>query len=78
MLPIGIPPSFFKVIKTIFSKYILQNKKPRVNDNLLTGKKKKGGMALPDVGRYYKAIILARLVEWGNINTKKRWVKMED
>lgn len=43
MLPIGILSSFFKVIKTIFLKYIWQNKKPRVNNNLLTRKKEKGG-----------------------------------
>lgn len=77
MLPIGIPSSFFMVLKTIFRKYIWQNKKSRVNNNLLTRKKKRG-MALPDVSRYYKAITLARLVEWANLNTKKRWVKMED
>lgn len=35
-------------------------------------------MALPYVDRNYKAITLARLVEWANLNTKKRWVKMED
>lgn len=41
MLPIGMPPSFFKVIKTIVLKYIWQNKKPKVNNTLLTRKKKK-------------------------------------
>lgn len=35
-------------------------------------------MSFPDVGRYYNTIILARLVEWANINTKKRLEKMED
>lgn len=50
MLPIGLPPSFFKVIKTILLKYIWQNKKPRVNYNLLT-RKKKGRDVVPRRGK---------------------------
>lgn len=70
MLPIEIPQCFFKIIKTIILKYIWQNKKARVNIRFLYRKKKKGG--------YYTAVILARLVEWVNTNTKKQWVKTED
>ena len=35
-------------------------------------------MALPDIKRYYKAIILARLAEWANPYTRKKWVQMEN
>ena len=41
-------------------------------------KKKKGGLAVPDIKRYYTAVIIARLVEWVYTNTNKRWVKMEN
>ena len=60
-------------------KYIWQGKKARVNYTLLSRKKKGGGvLALPDIKRYYYAVILARLAEWTKIYTKKKWVQMED
>lgn len=40
MLPIGIPQSFFKKIKTILIKYIWQNKKPRIKFALGKGNTK--------------------------------------
>lgn len=31
-----------------------------------------------DIKSYYKAVIIARMVEWANVNSEKRWASMED
>lgn len=78
MLPVKIPQSFFKIIKTILLKYIWLNKKPRIKYTLITRKKEHGGLAVPDISRYYKAIVLTRMLEWTNKKNEKKWVEMEN
>lgn len=65
MLPIAIPQSFFRTIKTMIIKYIWQNKKPRLKFALITRKEKHGGL-IPDINKYYKSVIISRTVEWVN------------
>lgn len=77
MLPIYIPQIYFRILKTIFTKFIWQNKKPRIKYSLLCKEKKLGGLAAPDLQKYYNAIIIARVMEWTNKSTEKRWVKIE-
>lgn len=59
LLPIGIPQSFFKIIQNILTKYIWQNKKTRTKFALISRKRQHGGLAAPDIFRYYKAVIIA-------------------
>lgn len=77
MLPIAIPQSFFRIIKTMI-KYIWQNKKQRVKFTLITRKKTHGGLTVPDINRYYKSVIISRMVEWVNEKSEKKWIKMEN
>lgn len=74
MLPIAIPQSFFR-IKTMMIKYIWQNKKTRIKFALITRRKEHGSLTTPDINRYYKSVVIARMVEWVN---GKKWVKIEN
>lgn len=53
-------------------KFIWQNKNQRIKFAQITRKRKHGGLATPEINRYYKAIILARMVEWTNKNSEKQ------
>lgn len=37
-----------------------------------------GWLAVPDIKRYYKAIVLTGMMAWTNIKSEKSWVKIEN
>lgn len=76
-LPVWIPSSAFNMLDKLISKFIWQNKKPRVRLKLLTLEKNKGGLALPNIKYYYWAAQLTALVVWINNNIESGWVKIE-
>lgn len=46
--------------------------------DILKQEKKKGGLAVPDILGYYKAILVSRAIEWVRENKQKRWVNIEN
>lgn len=78
MLPVMVPQSFFKVIQKIITKFIWQNKKPRLKMALISRKRQHGGLTAPDILRYYKAVTIARMIEWTKENKEKKWIEMEN
>lgn len=54
-----------------------KRKKPRVAYKVLSRGKAQGGLAIPDFRNYYKAIIIARALEWEKSRKSKRWVSLE-
>ncbi|XP_018419792.1 PREDICTED: protein-glutamine gamma-glutamyltransferase E-like [Nanorana parkeri] len=54
-LPIHIPPSFFRSIRTAFTEFVWIQKPPRLSYDILRRPKHSGGMSLPDVHQYYIA-----------------------
>lgn len=73
---IGIGTNTIYIKYTI--KYIWQNKKTRIKFAQITRKREHGGLATPDINRYYKAIVLSRMIEWTNGNSEIKWVEMEN
>lgn len=59
-------------------RFIWQNKKPRVSFAILRQGKNQGGLAVPDVKKYYYAVALSRVVEWAREKSEKQWVKIEN
>lgn len=49
----------------------------RIKFDRLTLPKYKGGIALPDLRRYYRATHLARIVDWNIHHTVKDWTTLE-
>lgn len=77
MIPIALPMIFFQIIKIFVSKYIWQHKKPRLQCSVLSKYKAQGGLALPDFRRYYNAVVLSQILDWAELESGKRWVKVE-
>lgn len=57
-LPIRIPLSYFKQVQALFTRFVWAHKSPRIPRTLLTMPKHNGGLAMPDIRRYYQSLIV--------------------
>ena len=56
--PIKIPTQFFKEVERAICKFVSNNKKPRIAKTLLKDKRTSGGITMPDLKLYYRAIVI--------------------
>ena len=76
-LPIGIPTSAFNMLDKLISRFIWQNKRPRVRLKTLTLGKNRGGLSLPNIKYYFWAAQLTAVVAWINNDMESGWVNIE-
>lgn len=76
-LPIQIPSSYFDQINALFFDFVWAHKRPRLARRLLTLPKLYGGLAIPDLRKYYYATHLTRLIDWNRHQTTKLWTRLE-
>jgi hypothetical protein len=57
-IPIKIPTQFFNELERAISRFIWNNKKPRIPKTLLKYKRTSGGITMPDLKLYYRAIVI--------------------
>ena len=76
-LPIAVPVSTFKLLDRLVSRFIWQNKRPRVRLKVLCLHKEKGGLSLPHFRSYYWAAQLRVLVSWMRLDMDTKWVHIE-
>lgn len=77
MIPFGIPVGFFGVVSSLIGLYVWNRRRPRLARSLLTRSKRDGGLALPDLKRYFLATVLSRISDWKYHKNSKLWVKLE-
>jgi hypothetical protein len=57
-IPIKIPTQFFNKLERATCKFIWSNEKPRIAKPLLKDKRTSGGITMPDLKLYYRAIVI--------------------
>lgn len=57
-IPITLPQTFFGQIRRALTKFVWGDKHPRISYDILRRHKEEGGLGLPDLHLYYKAMAL--------------------
>ena len=76
-IPIKIPTQFFIELGQ-FSNSSGITKKPRVAKTILNNKRNAGGISIPDLKQYYRAIVLKTAWYWYSDRQADQWNRIED
>ncbi len=77
MLPLSPPPGYFKEINSIISKFIWNDKCPRIKLITLQHTNHEGGLAIPNFEMYYWSFQLKALHNWVDPQSTVLWRVIE-
>ena len=73
VIPIKLPRIFFTKLEKTLTKFIWKNKRSRILRELMKKNVKEGGLAVPDLKLFYKAVVVKTIWYWLRNRRKDRW-----
>ena len=77
-MPMNIPMTFFPETEKAVMKFIRKNNGPRIVQAILSKKNEAGGITIPDLKSYYRAIATTTAWYWHQNRHVNQWYKIED
>ena len=77
-IPIKIPTQIFTKLESELCKFVWNNKKSRIVKTIVNNKRTSGGITMPELKLYYRAIMIKTAWYWYTDRQLDQWNRIEE